>query len=302
MTAAVLGEWSDGPFGLKPVAADTGPFPHRPFLETWWDHIAADDRLALIADSGGTLPLRVSSGRILFCGDPDLTDYHSPLGDTAPTIEAAAGAFPSHPFVFDSLPEEAATAVRSALERSGIPARVTEHEITAVIDLPDTREAWLAQLRKKDRHETRRKQRSFGQRFGTPVLEHRDDPEAVAVFAEMHRSSAGAKGGFMTPDREAFFADLVVAAGASVEILVGAAGPVAAAFGFAEPQGYYLYNSAYTPSAAAASPGIVLVASLIESLIDAGIGRLDLLKGDEPYKFRLGARPRQLYRIEGSFP
>ena len=51
----------------------------------------------------------------------------------------------------------------------------------------------------------------------------------------------------------------------------------------------------------AASPGIVLLAVVIERLIADGVSRLDLLKGDEPYKFRLGATPRQLYRIEGTF-
>jgi CelD/BcsL family acetyltransferase involved in cellulose biosynthesis len=301
MTATVLTEWSDPPFAHAPVAPETGPFPRRPFLETWWRHVSASDRLALITHASGTLPLRLSGGSVLFCGDADLTDYHSPLGETAVAIEAAAGAFSGHPYVFDSLPEEAAAALHAALDEGGHTHRFTKDEITALIDLPDSAEAWLAGLRKKDRHETRRKRRAFGQRFGTPQLERRTDRDAVVAFAELHRSSAGAKGGFMTPEREEFFADLVAEAGASVELLVGTTGPLAAGFGFAEPNAYYLYNSAYASEASPSSPGIVLLAALIESLIDDGVRRLDLLKGDEPYKFRLGATPRQLYRIEGSF-
>jgi len=76
---------------------------------------------------------------------------------------------------------------------------------------------------------------------------------------------------------------------------------VAAAFGFARDDGYYLYNSAYARDAAESSPGIVLLATLIDALTAEGVPRLDLLKGDEPYKLRLGGNRRRLYRIEGTF-
>ena len=102
-------------------------------------------------------------------------------------------------------------------------------------------------------------------------------------------------------EREAFCADLIGHAGATIDLLVTKRGPVAAAFAFDRPDGYFLYNSAYTPEAAAASPGIVLLATLIETLIAEQAVRLDLLKGDEAYKFRLGAAARPLYRIEGTF-
>jgi len=299
--ATILSDWSDAPFSHPPIAEATGPFPHRTFLETWWRHEGGDDRLALIATDIAALPLRTSGGRVMFCGDADLTDYHSPLGDPQGPIDAAAEHFAGQAFSFDSLPEAAATAIHAALDAGGHAHSLARESITAVLDLPDATEAWQAQQRKKDRHELRRKRRRFEAMFGEPHLERRTDADAVAVLAEMHRASPGAKGGFMTPQREAFFRDLVAHAGASVDLLITGRGPVAAAFGFAEPDGYYLYNSAYTPTAAAASPGIVLLATLIETLIAEGVSRLDLLKGDEPYKFRLGAIPRQLHRIEGTF-
>jgi CelD/BcsL family acetyltransferase involved in cellulose biosynthesis len=36
---------------------------------------------------------------------------------------------------------------------------------------------------------------------------------------------------------------------------------------------------------------------MIEQAIGEGIGRFDFLKGDEVYKFRLGAEERPLYRV-----
>lgn len=294
-------EWADDPFSHRPLAQATGPFPHRSFLETWWRHEGDDDQLAVITDDTSTLPLRVSAGRVLFCGDADVTDYHSPLGEPRGVIEATADRFSGSGYSFDSLPEAAAAPLHAALDDGGHTHVVTREAVTAVIDLPDDTGVWLAGLGKKERHEIRRKRRRFEETLGSAHLERRSDADAVATFADLHRTSSGAKGGFMTPQREAFFADLVGRAGATVDLLVAAGRPVAAAFGFQEPDGYYLYNSAYTPEAAAASPGIVLLAIVIERLIADGVPRLDLLKGDEPYKFRLGATPRQLFRIEGTF-
>ena len=74
---------------------------------------------------------------------------------------------------------------------------------------------------------------------------------------------------------------------------------VAAAFGFEDERAYYLYNSAYDTAAAASSPGVILADLLVQRSITEGLARLDLLKGNEAYKFRLGARPRPLFAVEG---
>ena len=125
-------------------------------------------------------------------------------------------------------------------------------------------------------------------------------PDAVGLFAKMHRAATGDKGAFMTPEMETLFTDLHTDAGAVIDMLMSDAGdPVAGAFGFEDSEGYYLYNSAYDPAARGASPGIVMLASLIERAIDAGKPTFDFLKGDEPYKFRHGAEPRPLFTLTG---
>jgi CelD/BcsL family acetyltransferase involved in cellulose biosynthesis len=116
----------------------------------------------------------------------------------------------------------------------------------------------------------------------------------------MHRAARGAKGGFLTAGLEAFFGALLDSGGARLHLLVGGDGtPVAAALGFEDEAAYYLYNSAYDPEAAADSPGAVLVDLLVQRAVGAERVRLDFLKGDESYKFRLGGRPRPLYVVEG---
>ena len=105
----------------------------------------------------------------------------------------------------------------------------------------------------------------------------------------------------MTDQRVAFFRALLAEAGASIDLLSVGDRPVAAAFGFAESQAYYLYNSAYDPAFAEAGPGFVLLAAMIERSISDGLARFDFLKGDERYKYRLGAVERPLSVIEGTF-
>ena len=120
------------------------------------------------------------------------------------------------------------------------------------------------------------------------------------MFAEMHRHSSGDKGAFMTDEMEAFFLALHDDVGGIIDVLVAGDGtPAAAAFGFEDDDAYYLYNSAYEPTHRDASPGVVLLAKLIDQEITAGRSRFDFLKGDETYKFRLGAVERPLCRLTG---
>jgi CelD/BcsL family acetyltransferase involved in cellulose biosynthesis len=43
----------------------------------------------------------------------------------------------------------------------------------------------------------------------------------------------------------------------------------------------------------------VLVDLLVRRALAERLHRFDFLKGEEPYKFRLGARPRPLFTVEG---
>ena len=301
----MLTDWDTAGLTLAPTAPATGPFPGRVFLETWWDlEATTGDRLLLADDGNGLIPAMMRDGVVVLVGDADVTDYHSPHGaELAGAVELiAAEVSPGTPFRFDSVPLQAADALTAGLIRCNVVATRQEHEVAAVLALPGSFDDYLAMIGKKERHETRRKRRRFEAEIGEPRLERRMGAEAVRLFADMHRKASGDKGHFMTPPMERFFAALHERAGAVIDVLSGADGvPVAAAFGFEDDAAYYLYNSAYDPEAGHASPGVVLIAMLIESAITAGHTRFDFLKGDEAYKFRLGAEPRPLYVVSGVF-
>ncbi len=301
MSVRVHQEWSTPAFDEAPVAAGVGPFVRRPLLRAWWDLRAGPgDRLGLVEGHGSLLPLYEGGGVLQFVGEADLVDYRSPLGDGVPELvtDFAAQLAPDTRFRLDSLPWDAADAVVKGLRNVGLGVEAVEHTSAAVLDLPADYDAYLAAIGKKERHELRRKRRRFEAQLGPPALETGLAPSALAEFIRLHRSADGEKGEFMTDEMADFFGALAGIPDARIDLLRDGDGRVsAAAFAFAEQGAYYLYNSAYDPEAAAASPGMVLLAMLIEQAVAEGRRVFDFLKGDEPYKYRLGARRRPLFEI-----
>jgi CelD/BcsL family acetyltransferase involved in cellulose biosynthesis len=295
--------WGDFPSDLDPIADSIGPFASRPFLEAVWNHRdTARLDLHVEATSDGAVALVTDGDRVEFAGQSNLTDYHSPLGPTGGA--ALARALKSHQgasVYLDSLPLEAVATVEQAVRAAGGVPSTEQHETAAVLQLPATYEDWLASIGKKERHEVRRKRRRFVAEFGEiEIVPH--GSEAINMFCEMHRTSQGDKGMFMTGEMQSYFEDLLDSGGATIHTLECDGIPRANAFGFETADGYFYYNSAYDMDAAMASPGIVLLASMIEAQIERGARVFDFLKGDERYKFKHGALPRPLYAVSGQLP
>jgi CelD/BcsL family acetyltransferase involved in cellulose biosynthesis len=295
--------WDDFPSDLDPIADSIGPFASRPFLEAVWNHRdTARLDLHVEATSDGAVALVTDGDRVEFAGQSNLTDYHSPLGPAGGA--ALARALKSHQgasVYLDSLPLEAVATVEQAVRAAGGVPSTEQHETAAVLQLPATYEDWLASIGKKERHEVRRKRRRFVAEFGEiEIVPH--GSEAINMFCAMHRTSQGDKGMFMTGEMQSYFEDLLDSGGATIHTLECDGIPRANAFGFETADGYFYYNSAYDMDAAMASPGIVLLASMIEAQIERGARVFDFLKGDERYKFKHGASPRPLYAVSGQLP
>lgn len=289
--------WSTEAFELPPISPLVGPFPSSNWLETWWKHRGRGD--LLLADTENSLiPLALDDNQLAFAGEADLTDYHSPLG-SADALTALVEDLPRGTIIrLDSLPKESSAPVADALRLAGLSPFTEQHTVTAVLELPATFDEYLASVAKKERHELRRKRRRFDAELGPGRIERRSGTGAVALFADLHRRSAGDKGTFMTADMEDFFLALHTEAGGIIDVLVdGSDRPVSAIFSFADEHGFYLYNSAFEPEVRNLSPGNVMLSHLIERSIGEGRQVFDFLKGDETYKFRLGAKPRPLFAV-----
>ena len=297
-----MNEFDNPHFALPPVAAGLGPFPHGAYLDTLWKHTATEqDELWIVGDDRGVVPFMVHGQVIRFIGDADLVDYRSPLGEgTADLITSAVSGCPSGMrIVADSLPRAAADVVAKGLESAGLRMSVGDHTVAAVLQLPNDFEEYLSAIGKKERHETRRKRRRYEAALGEVRFVHAPtDGHLFDEFVALHRLSPGDKGSFMSEEMESYFRALLSLDGWGIDALVDEDNRmVAGGFAFQNDGGYFLYNSAYDPVHSEVSPGVVLIAGLIELAIDRGARVFDFLKGDESYKFRLGAEPRQLYVV-----
>lgn len=289
--------WKDAGFALRPLAPHIGPFASAEFLELVWQH-AGNGEWELWSTETALLPIARIDGTISMVGPENLIDYRSPLGTGV--AQLVASEIGDDPFRFDSLPLEGAEEVMKGVAMSGRTARMAEHESAAVLTLPDSFELYMAeQLSKKERHEMRRKRRRYEAVLGEAHFVHHDAADGIFEdFIRFHRMAAGEKGSFMTQEMEAFFVDLIGLDGWGLDALVADDGHITAAgFGYLGPDGYYLYNSAYNPDLAETSPGVVLLGRLIELTIDRQQSVFDFLKGDEHYKYRLGAVARPLFEV-----
>ena len=292
--------WETFPTDLEPIADSIGPFASKSFLEVVWNH--RDTRgLELVIESGakGAVALVTDGDRVEFAGQSNLTDYHSPLGPAGgETLTKALNSCSGAMVHLESLPLEVVATVEDAIRNAGSVSSTDQHETAAVLNLPSSYEDWLASIGKKERHEVRRKRRRFIAEFGEiEIVPH--GSEAISMFSAMHRTSQGDKGMFMTSEMQSYFEDLLDTGGATIHTLMCDGITRASAFGFETDEGYFYYNSAYDMDAAMASPGIVLLASMIEDQIARGARVFDFLKGDERYKFKHGASPRPLYAVSG---
>lgn len=281
------------------VSPDIGGFAAKAFLETVHRHHPLGTWQA-VEDGETFIPLVLHDGEMTFAGHEDLIDYRAPTGiDAVDRLAAALEARPEVAVTVDSLPGAAADVVEEAARTAGRTPTRAHHETTARLRLPGGFDEYLSGLSKKERHELRRKRRRYEEELGSvELVRESDQGPLVESFIELHRTARGDKGEFMTPQMADYFRDVLTLEGWHVDGLVDGKGRVtAASFAYEDTHGYYLYNSSYDLGLRHLSPGIVLLGVLIESAADAGLAIFDFLKGDEVYKYRLGAETRQLYLV-----
>ena len=292
--------WKSQAFGLPTVADHLGPFADPGFLKAVTSH-RPGQRLEIVEDTDGLLALEWRDHTASMAGHPSVTDYHSPRGERAADLVAEwwRQQRPGAGLIWDSLPQKADEVITRGLEEAGGEPHIEQTEVAAVLHLPATFDDYLMMVGKKERHEIRRKTRRYQRDLGEAKLRTQYIPAGeFEEFVRLHRLAAGAKGQFMDEQTTRFFKDLAELEGWRVDLLeVGEGRASACVFGYADRNGYYLYNSSFDPAYSALSPGVVLLSSLIKKAISDGLTRFDFLKGNETYKRRLGAVHRPLYTV-----
>ena len=263
----------------------------------------------------GVIALARDAATISFAGGEltDEQDVVAPVGRERQAADAlgtwlVANAAPR--VLLDYVPEDVPTlaVVAGALERAGYRVR-TERLVTAPrVALAGDFEGLVQGLTKKERHELRRKIRRL-ETGRTVTFRFATAAEQAAVldrFVALHRLSHGEKGTFMTAERERFFRDVADALAAPGWLRLGVlrvdGEDAAVLYAFAYEGTLALYNAAYDPALSALSVGIVCHAYAIREAIAEGLHTYDLLRGNEPYKYDLGAEDHWLVRLEATRP
>ncbi len=297
------------------------PFLTWEWQESWWAVFSSSHRprTLLLSHEGevvGIAPLCVSlqrEGTLQFAGGENLSDqlgllarpgFEEQVAEAVVAWAIASGALELDlHFLRDwgwELP-----ALERAVERRGLTLEVHPEEVSPAIDLPPSFDEYLAlRLGKKDRHELRRKMRRLeqerpGWRLTGP--EELGLEPALTAFLRLLRASREDKDHFLTPEVERFFrevAERFQRRGWLRLALLEEGGRLAAGtFGFCMGRVWYLYNSGYDPAEAHLSPGLLCVAEGLRRAIGEGCRQADLLRGNEGYKYRLGAQDQFLANL-----
>jgi CelD/BcsL family acetyltransferase involved in cellulose biosynthesis len=289
----------------------------------WWEEFKKEKDLFILRVRRGSevvalVPLyrKVEEGRRIFrfLGGIDLSDYLGPICSLEDRNDVAAALavwlrdtdvlwdeFDAHNM---PVPLGFAEFLVDHVDRADLAFELEQEETAAVLILPSDWDGYLAVLAKKQRHELRRKIRKLWNehadaRVRTSTPGTLDDD--LGTFFAMHRGAEGHKGHFMNPEMATFFARIartfMPLGWMKLDLLEDSGGALAATFSFEHNARFYLYNSAFEPSAAAVSPGLVLVAHLLERSIQQKLERFDFLRGPERYKYQLGAQAVPLNNV-----
>ena len=287
------------------------------WLRTWWRHFGggSEPHILWVRDGDATLgiaPLMMMGSVARFMGNDDVCDYADflvPKGNEDSFYAAIFDYLPQmqcDTLELWSLPEESPTlsyAPKLAEER-GYSVEVNEEDKSPYLPLPATWDQYLEGLSRKSRHELRRKMRRL-EGAGESIQAECDGSGplegCMADFFRLHRASRPDKAEFMTPERQRFFEDIATELRARNQFrlsfleLNGAR--VASCIAFDYRDQHLLYNSGYDPQFSGLSVGLLNKAFAVKEAIELGKSVFDFLRGDERYKYDLGARDRSVYRV-----
>jgi len=250
-----------------------------------------------------------------FQGGTEVTDYLGPVSrveDRADVAEAYVANLANDvdwdEFVAAGLPTDSGwpDVLRRALAAHDL--RIVDDGVEDVcprVPLNGSHEAFLADLPGRLRQELNRKTRKLARDAGELELLRVPNDEVAGrldAFLDQAAQSFPDKAGFFQrEDMHTFFAALAeefVDDGVFRlhELHVGGL-PAASTVSLVQRGSWGLYNSAVDPALASLAPGMVMINLLVGEAAEEGLQVFDLLRGDEPYKYRFGATDRPLDRL-----
>jgi len=285
----------------------------------WETELGADRSLALVelreGDAlVGLAPFTIDPDATLrFLGNAEITDYLGPLSAPSDRQRVAGEAVRALGSIdgwqraeWQGLAADTGwpEALQVGLEAAGHAPERRCQDVCPRIALAGTYDTYLGGLPSKLRHEIRRKARRLERDAGAYAIRRTDrgglDADLEAFFA-MHRAQEGPKGKFMHDDMAEVFRRLAAVFDERgwlrlVWLEIGG-DRLAATLSFVERGVWSVYNSTFDHSRRDLGPGMVLMAETIRLATEEGCSVVDLLRGDEPYKYRFGATDTEVLEL-----
>lgn len=316
-------EWND----LLRRSISNRIFSTWEWQSTWWSAYTPGQLWVITVrhDSGqliGIAPWFIENhpehGRIVRpIGCVDVTDYLDIIADiqnTEMVLKVIAEFVGSNKMKFEwvnlcNIPEKSPTraSLPAYLEQQGLTVQITQQEVCPIIELPPSWEAYFELLDKKQRHELRRKLRRIeGATENIEwyiVNESHILQEEIERFLHLMAASQIEKAEFLTNTQNQNFFNAIVPIAQNNQWLqmsfLMINGQAAAAYlNFIYEGTVLIYNSGLLPDQFGhLSPGIILLAYNIQHAIQSGYKVFDFLRGNETYKYRMGAQDTRIFML-----
>jgi CelD/BcsL family acetyltransferase involved in cellulose biosynthesis len=324
----IAGEWNQ----LLEKSASHVPFLQYEYLATWWQTLGggewkAGELLIVIArdDDGkliGGAPLFSTENldgkqALMLLGSIEISDYLDLLATTenlpnfienllpflaSPDVGGSWEILDLYNFLIDSptLPQ-----LEAASKTQGWHYTQEIIQPAPSIALANTWDEYLLGIKKKQRHEIRRKIRRAENHI-VPVRWYIVTDEAtleaeIEAFLQLMAHDAE-KAAFLTDVMQTQMRTAVQTAfregWLQLAFLEVGAEKAAAYLNFDYANRIWVYNSGIDPKFRELSPGWVLAGYLIQWAIENGRAVFDFMRGDEIYKYRLGGVNRHVLRVQ----
>ena len=285
--------------------------------QSWWSEFGGDGLELCVILVGqedapqGLAPLMRRGDTLAFIGDTELFDYHDfvlakgAAADFYATLVTCLRDEPWRTLDLRSILEGSPTLryLPELCTQQGYRVSVEQEDVSPGLRLPSTWEEYLDSLRKKDRHELRRKLRRLAEEGEYRLV--RSTPESLSqdldLLLELMGESREEKRLFLTPARQSFFRrvtqEMQEAGYLRLFFLELAGQRVAGALCFDYAGRRLLYNSGYRLEQSGSSVGLMLKVLCLQQAMEEGLSYFDFLRGREPYKYHLGAQDVPLHRL-----
>jgi CelD/BcsL family acetyltransferase involved in cellulose biosynthesis len=318
--AAMRAEWNE----LLGDSSAQSPFLSWPWLYSWWSHLRAQRRLAIVEvrDRGrlvGVVPLAASRRRVAFWRWEFLgtglvgSDYldaivrhgfeHEVVGALIQLVRERNVAL-----YLDHLPSGSLLSkLVPALTECGWSTRSVTHGVCPYIALAGhTWDSFLMTISAAHRATTRRRLRGLARQFSMRFERVTDAATRLTTLTRLfdfHQARFGARGtAFRTRDLRDFHFDATVGLEHdgclrlyNLYLNDEIAGVM---YGLVFKNRFYFYQHGYDPRFTAQGIGRAVLDLSIQAAIEDGLAEFDLLFGNEAYKFAWTTNTRSLDRVE----